>query len=195
MKRNRIAALLLALLLPLTACASVGDAAQSAIQDTDATEPPAEQVAQQTEKPAENESGMPYAPSLFKDTALDLAQYEGKAVWVNFFTSWCGYCMEEMPNLKKIADEYADELVVVLVHVWWNEDDRATAQVIQTYGLDNLPLVEDSDQAIANTLGISGVPTSLFVQKDGYLLGTTNAISYEQMTQVMGMLGLEKADE
>ena len=189
MKRIRIIALLLALCLPAAACATVvgdivpiGPAASTAVETT---EPSA------TEKPAENEAGMPYVPALFEGTALELAQYEGKAVWVNFFTSWCGYCMEEMPDLKKIAAQYEDELVVVLVHVWWDEDDHATAQVVSQYGLEGFPVVEDSDEAIASIVQLSGVPLSLFIQKDGYLLGTANALSYEQMAQVMGMLGLE----
>ena len=52
-------------------------------------------------------------------TELDLSPYLGKTVFINFFTEWCYYCMQEMPDIKALYDTYSeDELAIVLVHVW-----------------------------------------------------------------------------
>ena len=40
-----------------------------------------------------NEAGYPYVLDYFADTPLDVTQYEGKALFLNFFTGWCPYCM------------------------------------------------------------------------------------------------------
>ena len=83
---------------------------------------PFQAMAQDKDLPT-NDAGMPYMPAFFKDSTLDLTPYAGKAIFINFFTAWCPICMEEMPNIKKVLDAYSpDEVVVLLVHVWDNED-------------------------------------------------------------------------
>ena len=39
-------------------------------------------------------------------TELDLTPYRGKAVFLNFFTEWCYYCMQEMPDIKTMYETY-----------------------------------------------------------------------------------------
>lgn len=63
-------------------------------------------------------------------TSLDLSPYLGKTVFINFFTEWCYYCMQEMPDIKTLYDTYdEDELAIVLVHVWDGENADNTASV------------------------------------------------------------------
>ena len=53
----------------------------------------------------------------YEGTVLDLTQYEGKAVFINYFTEWCGYCMAEMPDIKRAYDAYdPDSLQIILIH-------------------------------------------------------------------------------
>ena len=40
-------------------------------------------------------------------TELDLSPYLGKTVFINFFTEWCYYCMQEMPDIKALYDTYS----------------------------------------------------------------------------------------
>ncbi|MDD2396248.1 MAG: TlpA disulfide reductase family protein, partial [Sphaerochaeta sp.] len=83
-----------------------------------------------------NDAGMPYVLNTFEGTALDLTQYQGKAIWLNFFTGWCPYCMTEMPYIKQIFDDYDPEQVaILLVHVWDGETADDSQEVIEKYGL------------------------------------------------------------
>jgi len=49
-------------------------------------------------------------------TRRDLAEYAGKVVVLNFWATWCGACLEELPDLDRLAERYKDKgLVVVTV--------------------------------------------------------------------------------
>ncbi|MEG1776926.1 MAG: TlpA disulfide reductase family protein, partial [Clostridia bacterium] len=77
------------------------------------------------EAPAEEQTPFQIISEVSK---LDLTPYAGKAVFLNFFTEWCPYCMEEMADIKKVFETYSpDDLQIILVHVWDGEDEKNTA--------------------------------------------------------------------
>jgi len=137
-----------------------------------------------------------YVLDYFEGTALDLTQYEGKAVYLNFFEGWCYYCMEEMPDLKKIYDLYDPEsLVMILVHPWNGEDATDSASVVETYGLEELTLVEDTDSAIETLVGVPGYPTSVFIGSDGYLYyAVASMLEYDDFVTIFDSMGIPHRD-
>jgi thiol-disulfide isomerase/thioredoxin len=130
------------------------------------------------------------------ESKLDLTPYKGKAIFLNFFTEWCPYCMQEMPAIKTIFNTYSqEELQIILVHVWDGEDERNTESIRQTYGLQDMTFFEDQDMGLARLVGLPGYPTSIFIDKDGYLeAGIPSALSLEQMAQAMESMGVSKAE-
>ena len=103
-------------------------------------------------------------------TKLDLEPYRGKAIFLNFFTEWCPYCMQEMPDIRELYDTYdPEELEIVLVHVWDGEDGTASARISEKYGLEGMHFFEDEDRGLAQYVGLSGYPSSIFINKDGTL--------------------------
>lgn len=132
------------------------------------------------------------AIDVFASTKLDLTPYRGKAIYINLFTKWCGYCMMEMPDIKKTFDSYdPEELQIILVHVWDGETEAETAEVREAYGMENMTFFEDKEGEIASFLGIGGYPYSLFINSDGSVYGYLNgAMTYENMQQVLGDMGL-----
>jgi len=149
----------------------------------------------QSEPAATNADGKPYVLNEFQGTALDLTQYKGKAIWLNFFTGWCPYCMTEMPFIKQVFDEYSkDDIAIVLVHVWDGETADDSKTVIEKFGLQDMTMVEDQDQNLSSLVGLSGYPTSFFIDKEGYLLSGTYGLTYDDMTSYMDQLGVAKLD-
>lgn len=141
----------------------------------------------------------PNATEIFKSyTSLDLTPYLGKTVLVNFFTEWCTYCMQEMPDIKTIHEMYdEDAFEVVLVHPWSNEDASNTESVKERFGMQDMIFVEDEDGVISYVAGVPGYPTSLFIAADGTLAdGAPYMLTLEQLTDRLDSMGVpRKADE
>jgi thiol-disulfide isomerase/thioredoxin len=47
-------------------------------------------------------------------TPIDLHQYEGKTIFINFWATWCGPCIQEMPSIQKAKSSLKDEDIVFL---------------------------------------------------------------------------------
>ncbi|MDD3411011.1 MAG: TlpA disulfide reductase family protein [Eubacteriales bacterium] len=187
MRKSFFALLLGAMLLLTSACAAAESPA--------ATPLPTETTAAETVQPVPtNSKGMPYVLSDFEGTLLDPALYEGKAIFLNFFTSWCPYCMDEMDDIRKLYDTYdPEQAAILLVHVWDGEDDSATAKVVADHGLEGMTILEDSDFALARLVGVPGYPSSIFIDKEGYLYnGRSYAITYKEAAAYFDDMGVEK---
>jgi peroxiredoxin len=97
---------------------------------------------------------------------IDLADLKGKAVWLNFFASWCPPCQSETPVLRDIADEYRDrglEVVGVSVQETNAADVKSYAE---RYQLD-YTIGADLTGEIFRLYRLWGLPTSFFIGPDG----------------------------
>ena len=98
------------------------------------------------------------------DSAVfDLTASRGKPVVINFWAAWCTYCRNEAPELADFARAHP-EAVFVGVDV---QDKAADAQAfVREFGIP-FPSVVDLDGAIAQRLGVTGYPTTVFLDADG----------------------------
>lgn len=111
--------------------------------------------------------------SIYRLTDLDgqpirLVDLRGKAVWVNFWASWCPPCQQETPIIRAMADRYRDAgLVVVAIAVQETEpaDIRAYAErydLTYTIGFD-------ASGHIFRRYRVYGLPTQFFIRPDGVI--------------------------
>jgi len=170
MKKNhlRLLALLMCMLLPLSACA--------------------ETAAPETEiKPN-------VVDVLNEYTTLDLSEHLGKTVLINFFTEWCTYCMQEMPDMKEVNDLYDPEsFQMILVHVWDGEDESNTESVKERFGMHHMTFFEDTDRVVASVVGVPGYPATLILNPDGSLAaGQSGMLTFDVLTQFLDGMGVER---
>jgi len=111
----------------------------------------------------------PYA-ARFSLTALsgkkiDLADYKGKVVLLNFWASWCPHCRKLIPALVGLQDQYYDKgLRIVGIAV---SDHKQAVQSFYQHGNINYP-VAMGDASIRQLYGgISGLPTTVLIGRDG----------------------------
>jgi peroxiredoxin len=91
-----------------------------------------------------------------------LKDYAGKkAVIVVFGTTWCHYCLAEIPNLKAVYEKYKDKGVAI-VQVDPQEPKERVQGMVNKYKIPYTVLL-DEDGAIARQYRIMGVPTILFL--------------------------------
>ena len=134
-----------------------------------------------TNTEAENEPVIPPDFELedLEGNKVKLSSLKGKKVILNFWATWCGFCVKEMPDLEKLQATYKDDLVVVYVNV--GETKEKAQEFVDNNGLTGLVLL-DMDSAVAGTYGIEGFPTTFGINADGtaqnYYVG---AMEYDLM--------------
>lgn len=121
----------------------------------------------------EDYEGNTYDVSFFKDSRLTV---------VNLWGTWCGPCVEEMPDLEKVYQAYKDKEVQILGIAIDSEASEVTA-LKETLGINYL-LVKDND-ALQKLIGskFDYVPVTLFVNHEGEILSSfvSGSVSESQL--------------
>ena len=176
-------------LLTLAACGkepevnTVAEENQEEIMDD-----PATQEAATTSQP-EREVIMAPDFTLTSSTGepISLSDYRGKIVFLNFWTTWCKYCLEEMPDFQEAYEKYGDDLQILLVNVTTDENiDRQG--VIDWYEQFDytMPMVLDEEGDVTSQFTIPGYPTTYFIERDGSIIAYyPGLMSTELIDEVM----------
>jgi thiol-disulfide isomerase/thioredoxin len=119
----------------------------------------------------------------FEVTALDGTHFNldnmgGRVVLIDFWATWCGPCNEELPNVQKIAKEFANE-PFVLISISWDADEAKWKDFIAKHEMTWLQY-RDADHKLSNEFGINAIPHYFTIDSDGVLtaemLGSGNDV-------------------
>jgi thiol-disulfide isomerase/thioredoxin len=98
---------------------------------------------------------------------IDLAQFKGQVVMINFWASWCGPCRTEMPILEDIYKKYKPMgFTMLAVNV---EPDTAAAEawLSKLSKPVTFPVAFDTDSKVSKLYKVPGMPTTVFVDRKG----------------------------
>jgi peroxiredoxin len=118
-----------------------------------------------------------------------LSDYEGQVVWVNFWATWCGPCRRELPDIQRLADEFAGQGLVVLAV---NQEESAGKALGFWEELDlRLPILLDSDADVSAQYRLRGLPDNFFIDRDGTLRAfDMGFLTEDQMRERLAEVGL-----
>lgn len=93
---------------------------------------------------------------------IDLSDYNGKIIFINFWATWCGPCRREIPDFIKLQNEYKDDLAIVGISL----DDTVDPVLEYTNRTGvNYP-VTMTNSTISSIFGsIQGIPTTFIIDR------------------------------
>ena len=110
--------------------------------------------------------GFTYA--LFDGTKVTLSGLRGKPVVLNFWASWCPPCREEAPTLEKGWEAYKGKGVQFL-GVDIQDTEKDAQAFMKQFGI-TYPNGQDTTNGISANYGITGIPETFFINKDGKIV-------------------------
>lgn len=106
---------------------------------------------------------------------LSLSQYRGKYCVLDFWASWCGDCRRDMPEMKRIYDQFSKQ-GVQFVGISFDTRKEAWQNAVEKYGI-SYPQVSElknmREASITKTYGIHWIPSYVLVGPDGKVILST----------------------
>ncbi len=96
---------------------------------------------------------------------LELSQFKGQVVMLNFWASWCGPCRQEMPLLETIYKKY-NKLGFTLIGVNVEPDSKAANDWLKQTPV-SFPIIYDTESKVSKLYGVAGMPSTVIVDRKG----------------------------
>ncbi len=97
-----------------------------------------------------------------------MKDFRGKVVMLDFTTTWCPYCLKDIPKLKKVYERYRP-LGLEFASIYIQESSRKVSSFAEKHSLP-YPVLLDPDARAAMSYGVRGVPTKVIIGRDGYIV-------------------------
>ena len=103
-----------------------------------------------------------------KNNELNLNDYRGNLILLNFWATWCVPCKEEMPSLDKLqSNKNLNNLEIFPVNIG-KDNLRKVSKFFKDLKITNLDIFFDNPITLAKKLSLRGVPTSILINKEGF---------------------------
>ena len=102
-----------------------------------------------------------------KNTQLDLKDFKGKLILLNFWATWCAPCKEEMPSLDLLqSNKNLKNLKIFPINVG-KDNIKKASKFFKDLKIRNLDIYFDSPVTLAKKFSLRGIPTTILLNKDG----------------------------
>jgi len=117
-----------------------------------------------------NETPKPISPIIFEDFSgnqVNLKNYRGKLIIINFWATWCSPCKKEMPSLDSLyQDDNFNNLEIFAVNME-QPNQIKTKKFFTELNIKKLQIFFDKDLNFVKEFKLRGVPTTILINKRG----------------------------
>jgi peroxiredoxin len=97
---------------------------------------------------------------------IDLSQFKGQVVMINFWATWCGPCRQEMPLLEDIYKKYK-AMGFTMLGVNVEPDAKGAEAWLAKQKPVTFPIAFDTESKVSKMYGVAGMPSTVFVDRKG----------------------------
>ena len=117
-----------------------------------------------------NEIPKPISSLIFEDFSgnkINLKDYQGKLVIINFWATWCAPCKKEMPSLDNLYKNTNFSNLEILAVNMEQPNKLKTKKFFEDLKIKNLKIFFDDNLNFVKEFKLRGVPTTILINKDG----------------------------
>ncbi len=118
--------------------------------------------------------------------SLSLEELKGKIVVINFWTTWCTYCQEELAELTTFYEAKKEDVDLIAVNLTSSEQSKQ--EVLQFINHSNIPftVLMDVNGEVAAKYKIIGIPTTFIINKKGMVIKKVlGPVTAEMLSQII----------
>lgn len=121
-------------------------------------------------------------PEVQLSETINMEDFRGEVVILNFWATWCPPCQAEMPEINRFAADYEDEVIFFAVNLTTTEKSAGAAEIyLRTHSYD-MPLILDPKGELSTFFNIERIPTTLVIGPEGMILDRMEeTISYDYL--------------
>lgn len=122
--------------------------------------------------PSEHDMAPNFTETTLSGDTISLSEYRGQFVLLDFWGTWCGPCIKEIPHLKEVRQHFGDELAIIGIPV--NDDSARVQKLVEKHHITWPQLsVQTSGfrgSGIPWDYGINQYPTLFLIDPNGKIL-------------------------
>lgn len=142
---------------------------------------PAKQ-AQEKQRIAKGAASPSWKAKTINGQSLSSEQLKGKYVLLDFWGSWCGHCIEQIPKLKKAYSKFSDTNFEIVGFAY---DSQSTLEkAVETYKI-SWPQIVDLKSLFNSKFNVYGYPTYYLINPNGKIIATNNELGNKDIVQVL----------
>lgn len=101
------------------------------------------------------------------DKKINIKEFNGNLLLLNFWATWCAPCKEEMPSLDRLqVNQNLSNLKIFAINVS-QESKKKVDSFFEDLNIENFDPYFDAPTTLAKIFSLRGVPTSILIDKDG----------------------------
>ena len=102
-----------------------------------------------------------------KDQKININEFEGKLLILNFWATWCEPCKEEMPSLDRLQKKFDKDLFQILPISLDRGPKKNSINFFKEYKIEELDIYFDDKNNIPREARAAGLPHSIFINQNG----------------------------
>ncbi len=101
---------------------------------------------------------------------VSLKDFKGKYIFLNFWATWCGPCIDEMPSMERLYQKFKTRKNFAMLAV---SIDKGGAEVVEKFKAENkftFTVLLDRDSEVAGAYGVMGIPSTYLIDTQGFVI-------------------------